>query len=227
MRATLLDYKELTPDIRHFVFEASEPLQFLPGQFVSFTQAIHGQEITRAYSFASAPGEGNRFELCLNHVPDGAFSTRLFEMKPGESLEMRPPLGTFTLKTPPRESFLVATGTGISPFRSMLQAHLNEHSQPFTLIFGVRYEQGLIYRDEFEKMARRYAHFHFVPVLSRPGADWTGETGHVQPVLRKKLGDRRDVDIYLCGLKGMVNETRAMLKEMGFDRKQILSEKYD
>ena len=49
----------------------------------------------------------------------------------------------------------------------------------------------------------------------------------MQAALRKLLGDRRDVDIYLCGLKAMVNETRAMLKEMGFDRKQILSEKYD
>jgi len=227
MKATLLDYKELTPDIRHFVFEASEALHFVPGQFVSFTESIHGQEFTRAYSFASAPGNDNRFELCLNHVPDGAFSSRLFEMRPGESLDMRPPLGTFTLRTPPRESVLVATGTGISPFRSILHAHLNAASPPFTLIFGVRYERSLLYREEFEEMARRYPQFHFIPVLSRPDANWTGATGHVQPALKNLVGARRDLDVYLCGLKAMVNETRAMLKEMGFDRKQILSEKYD
>ena len=57
--------------------------------------------MTRAYSFASAPHAGNRFELCLNRVPDGKFSVRLFSMKPGEVIDMRPPLGTFTLRQPP------------------------------------------------------------------------------------------------------------------------------
>jgi ferredoxin-NADP reductase len=227
MKATLVEYRTLSPDVRHFVFEASEPLHFVPGQFVSFTESIHGQEFTRAYSLASAPGKNNRFELCLNHVPDGAFSSRLFAMKAGESLEMRPPLGAFTLLTPPKESILVATGTGIAPFRSMLQAHLTDTSPPFTLIFGARYEHGLVYRDEFEEMARRFPRFHFIPVLSQPDAAWRGATGRVQATLRQVVGDRRDLNIYLCGLKAMVNETRAMLKEMGFDRKHILSERYD
>ncbi len=232
MKAKLIDFRELTPGVRHFVFEAADvdSLEFLPGQFASLTQLIDGREITRAYSFASAPIHGNRFELCLNRVPDGMFSAQLFEMKPGDTVDMRPPLGTFTLRNAAREAIFVATGTGIAPFRSMLKAHLNESSAPVTLIFGARHEHGLVYREEFEEMERRVPHFRFWPVVSRPGADWHGRTGRVQPWLREAMEtipDKHSVDVYLCGLKEMVNDSRTMLREMGLDRKQIFYEKYD
>jgi ferredoxin-NADP reductase len=229
MRARLIESVEIAPDVRHFVFEAPdvETLPFAPGQFVSFTDAIGGKKITRAYSIASAPGESNRFELCLNLVTDGHLSPRLFSMQAGESVEMLPPLGQFVIRHPDRDAVLIATGTGIAPFRSMLRGHLNDTSPAFTLLFGVRHEHSLMYREEFEEMARRYSHFRFVPTLTRPGPDWTGHTGRVQEHLEECIGDRRDVDVFLCGLKAMVDDVRTTLKGMGFDRKQILYEKYD
>lgn len=228
MQAKLIETRELTEDVRHFVFEAGEAqLDFVPGQFVSFSDVISGKEITRAYSLASAPNGTNRFELCLNRVPDGFFSQRLFAMQPGETVEMREPLGLFVLRQPPRDSLFVATGTGIAPFRSMLKAHLNDSSPRFTLLFGVRYESHLMYREEFEAMADRYPHFHFWPTLSRPAQEWTGRSGHVQAHLEEAFGDRRDMDVYLCGLKLMVDDVRKILKGIGFDRKQIFYEKYD
>jgi len=229
MQARLIESLEIAPDVLHFVFEAPEleRVDFIPGQFVSFTDTVHSKNITRAYSIASAPADTNRFELCLNLVKDGIFSPHLFAMKPGDAVEMRPPLGQFVLRNPPRDSILIATGTGIAPFRSILQAHLNETSQAFTLLFGVRHEHSLMYREEFEEMARRFSHFRFLPTLTRPEPTWTGRTGRVQAHLEEVTGGRRDVDFYLCGLKLMVNDVRTILKEMGFDRKQILYEKYD
>jgi CDP-4-dehydro-6-deoxyglucose reductase len=202
-------------------------LDFIPGQFVSLTGTVNGKKITRAYSIASAPGADTRFELCLNLVHEGAFSPSLFAMKPGSAVDMVPPLGTFVLRNPPRDSILVATGTGIAPFRSMLKAHLSATSPAFTLLFGVRYEASLMYRAEFEAMASRFSHFRFCPTLTRPDPSWTGRTGRVQAHLKELIGERRDLDIYLCGLKLMVNDVRNMLKEMGFERRQILYEKYD
>lgn len=229
MQARLIEWVEIAPDVRHFVFEAPElkTLTFIPGQFVSFSDMVHGKKITRAYSIASAPGGANRFELCLNLVKDGVFSPHLFEMKPGDTVEMLPPLGTFALRQPPRDSVLVATGTGIAPFRSMLHAHLAAHSPAFTLLFGVRYEQSLMYRAEFEAMEHIFPRFRFWPTLTRPEPGWTGRTGRVQAHLQEAIGDRRDLDILLCGLKLMVDEVRGLLKAMGFDRKQIFYEKYD
>jgi ferredoxin-NADP reductase len=228
MTARLVESVEIAPFVRHFVFEAEgvERLDFSPGQFVSFSADVEGKNITRAYSLAGAPAGTNRFELCLNLVNGGRLSPCLFEMKPGDSIEMKPPLGTFVLRHANREAVFVATGTGIAPFRSMLQAHLSQETPPITLLFGVRHEHGLLYRTEFEAMARRFPQFRFWPTLTRPEASWRGRIGRVQIHLREAIGGR-DVDVYLCGLKEMVDDVRNMLKEMGWNRKQIFYEKYD
>ncbi len=234
MQAKLIERVEVAPGLGSFIFEAQNGaggFDFTPGQFVSFTAEIAGKRITRAYTIASPPEPHRvalcRFELCLNLAPDGLFSHLLFGMQSGEMVEMRPPLGTFVLRQPPRDSLFIATGTGIAPFRSMLRAHLNADSPQFTLLYGARYESHLMYRAEFEDLAARFPRFRFWPTLSRPEAGWTGRTGHVQQHLEEALDGRRDLDVYLCGLKLMVDDVRARLKTGGFDRKQIFYEKYD
>jgi len=226
MQARLIESREIGPAVRHFEFEALGVvrLEFAPGQFTSFIDVIDGKEITRAYSMASAPSGSNRFELCLNRVEPGHLSPRLFEMKPGDRIEMRQPLGMFVLRQPPRDSIFIGTGTGIAPFRSMLRAY---PGGSFTLLFGVRYESHLLYRDEFEGMALRYPRFRFRPTLTRPDAGWKGRQGRVQAHLAEAIGEQRDLDFYLCGLKEMVDDVRTLLKSQGFDRKQIFYEKYD
>lgn len=230
MRARLIESAEVAEGIRHFVFEAPdmETLDFIPGQFVSFTAfEKSGKSVTRAYSIASPPAGTNRFELCVTFVDDRDFSPHLFDMKPGDAMEMQVPAGHFVLRTPPRETILVATGTGIAPFRSMLKAYVNATSPHFTLLYGARHESHILYRAEFEELERRFPHFHFRPVLSRPESGWRGRTGYVQAHLAEATGGRSAVDVLLCGLKTMVEETRHLLKETGFANDQILFEKYD
>jgi len=229
MMAKLIEASDLCPEVRNFTFEAEgqERFPFLPGQFVSFHETLGGKRITRAYSIASPP-DGNRFELCLNRVQAGLFSPHLFAMQPGEMVEMTGPLGYFTLRNPDRDCVFIATGTGIAPFRSMLHAHLAEKpGRRFTLIFGVRYETHIMYRGEFEHLAAQHKNFVFQPTVTRPEPSWTGRTGRVQQHLFEAIGDRKDIDVYVCGLKEMVDEVRALLKGRGFDRKQIIFEKYD
>ena len=227
MLAKLVAFRDLSPAVRHFVFEADAELRYEAGQFVSFTQRVAGKEITRAYSLASAPSSGNRFELCLNLVPEGKLTPHLFSMRIGDAIAMRPPLGTFTLRHPGRPAIFVATGTGIAPFRAILEEHLSETSPDTTLVFGARHESGLLYRAEFEALSARFPQFHFWPTLSRPEPGWAGRSGHVQAHLAEAVASRTDLDFYLCGLKQMVDDVRIILKGMGFDRKQIFYEKYD
>jgi len=229
MKARLIESHEIAPLVRHFVFEVPEVecLHFKPGQFVSFSEMLGGKKIIRPYSIASLP-DGNRFELCLNLVQEGIFSPFLFALKPGDAVEMGAPLGFFVIRHPDKDALFIATGTGIAPFRSMAPDYLlHPQTQQLTLLFGIRHENSIYYRNDFDNLARKHANFRFWPTLSRPEPSWTGRTGHVQTHLLEALGDRRDLDVYICGLKAMVDDVRGILKAMGFDRKQIIFEKYD
>jgi len=225
MKARLVTQHEVAPDVRHFVFEIPEleTFPFRAGQFVSLSAPIGDRTITRAYSLASRPS-GNRFELCLNRVEGGLFSPHLFELVPGGTVDVAGPLGYFHWRDDGMDSILVATGTGIAPFRGMLQ---EDFAGSATLVFGVRFEPNLMYREEFEGLAHTNPRFNFLPVLSRGGPDWMGLRGHVQEHVLNAIGNRRDVTVYICGMKAMVDDLRSRLKQLGFDRKRIVYEKYD
>jgi ferredoxin-NADP reductase len=228
MIARLIEYTDIADEVRHFVFDSeTENFSFIPGQFVSLSSIVDDKKVTRAYSIASEP-HGTLFELCLNRVKEGKLSPRLFEMQVGDTIAMEGPLGYFVPRNPLSDSVMVATGTGIAPFRAMLKPVLARGGgYRFTLIFGVRYEHNLMYREEFEQLVELHPNFRFWPTLSRPEGNWPGRRGHVQAHLPDAIGDRRDVDVYICGLKLMVDDVRARLKELGFDRKRVIYEKYD
>ena len=114
----------------------------------------------------------------------------------------------------------------------MLLDHLPRTQPNITLLFGTRDEQGLLYREDMERLAREFPTFRFLPTLTRPGDSWKGRTGRVQAHLDEALALRTpeeivNVDVYVCGLKEMVDDVRHELKGRGFDRKQIIYEKYD
>jgi CDP-4-dehydro-6-deoxyglucose reductase len=220
MKARLKDSREIGPNTRHFEFDPIDwKPAFVPGQFLSLTR----DEITRAYSIVSPP-HTDTFALCANLVPDGHFSPFLFRMETGDEVDFKGPYGAFIMKRAPSDSIFVATGTGIAPFRSML---LSELDRPVTLIFGVRHREGLLYNDELQRLAEQNPDFRYEPTLTRPPEDWDGRAGRVQPHVMEALGERRDVDVYICGLREMVDDLRAKLKEAGLDRKRIIYEKYD
>lgn len=228
MKAYLVEAREIGPATRHFEFESPEwKAAFVPGQFVSVTATIGENDITRAYSIVSPP-DGNRFALCANLVQDGHLSPFLFSLRAGDPIEFKGPYGAFILRRPVSDSIFVATGTGIAPFRSILFAQLGANpDRQFTLIFGVRHEEGLLYHGELTRFAETHPNFEYLPTLTRPPEHWPGLTGRVQSHLLDKLGDRRDVDVYICGLREMVDDVRAKLKEIGVDRKRMIYEKYD
>jgi len=229
MTARLTGTRELTPEVRHFRFQVPEvdSFPFTPGQWVSLCREIDGKKITRAYSIVSTPS-GNRFDLCLNRVEDGIFSPFLFDLEEGDDVDLKGPYGTFVVRNPGRDMVMVATGTGIAPFRSMVEHYLSAGgTSKLTLLFGVRCPENILYGDDFERWQRQYPNFVFLPTLSRAPESWTGRRGHVQQHLEETLASRTGVDVYICGLKAMVDDVRERLKAKGFDRKQIICEKYD
>jgi CDP-4-dehydro-6-deoxyglucose reductase, E3 len=233
LKAKLLGWRKLAPEVHHFDFEVPsvETLQFTPGQFISVVEEENGKEVTRAYSIAS-PRDGNRFSLCLNRVPNGLLSPYIFSLPIGAEITIHEPLGYFTLRHPGRRIVFIATGTGVAPFRSILLDEMPRLNSHITLLFGVRYPDGLLYRDEFEELSRHHPNFRFLPTVTRPDDSWTGRRGrvleHLDEALDLKTPEEQAVlDVYICGLKEMVDDVRANLKARGFDRKQLIYEKYD
>jgi CDP-4-dehydro-6-deoxyglucose reductase len=216
---------------KHFEFETrnGSKFEYEPGQFISMEVEIGGERCIRSYSVASSPHHDNRFDLCLNIVPRGLVSPWLFHLKPGESIEFSGPDGLFALRQPldPVSAF-IATGTGIAPIRAMLQYLYQEpNSTEVWLIFGVRKEADILYRDEFERMARANPNFHFVPTLSRPDVGWSGHAGYVQKQIATYLQGKPGLHAYICGLKKMVDDVRGQLLAMGYGPSALSFEKYD
>jgi ferredoxin-NADP reductase len=223
----------LSDGTKHLEFEVEETsrFDFVAGQFVSMKAERDGREITRAYSIASAPKHDNIFDVCLNRVQFGFFSNYLCDMEHGARVHFHGPHGYFVLKNPVRDSIFIGTGTGIAPLRGMLHWLLEEPSRhgdkDFWLVFGTRYQQDLYYDDEFRQMEREFPNFHYIPTLSRENPGWTGATGYVQEHVRRIAAGRNNMDAYICGLKDMVKANRDLLKELGWDRKSILFERFD
>jgi ferredoxin-NADP reductase len=224
----------LSPQTKHLEFEVPTVPRFgfVAGQWLSFkTNKPDGEEITRAYSIASPPADGNRFALCLNRVQDGFMSNFLCDIKEGEHITCQGPFGDFTLRPPLRDTVFIATGTGIAPFRSMLHwllaDPLRNREKQLWLLFGNRTEQDIYYHEEFLKLASQHQNFHYLPTLSRGAFDWQGLRGYVQEHVAAIVQGRTNMHAYICGLDKMIKANRELLKGLGWDRKSILYEKYD
>jgi len=232
--ARLVRSQSLSEFTRHLEFEMAGVARFgfVAGQWLSFkTNKSDGEEITRAYSIASPPAEGNSFALCLNRVQDGYMSNFLCDMKEGEELACQGPFGDFILRPPLRDTIFIATGTGIAPFRSMLHWLLadpgrHQHKRLW-LLFGSRTEKDIYYHGEFLQLAARHENFLYLPTLSRAAAEWQGLRGYVQEHVPRIVQGRSDMHAYVCGLEKMIKANRELLKSLGWDRKAILYEKYD
>jgi CDP-4-dehydro-6-deoxyglucose reductase len=238
--ARLIAARVLSPAVRELTFERADgaPLRFAAGQWVSLVLPLEGGEIRRSYSIASEPGETARFEIAVTHVARGPGSSLLHTLEPGATLTAVGPQGFFTRpleKAAP--SLFVATGTGVTPFRSMLRAAIAAgDTTPTWLLFGVRCEEDLLYRDDFEALAAAHPHFRVHPTLSRPGSEWSGRHGYVQAHVRGLIDDLaalpeatgRAPHAYVCGLERMVGSVRELLrKEMGLPRERVHTERYD
>ena len=178
----------LSTQTRHLEFEISDKTHFgfVAGQWLSFkTSKPDGEEITRAYSIASPPGDDNRFALCLNRVQDGFMSNFLCDMKEGEEISCQGPFGDFILRPPLRDTVFIATGTGIAPFRSMLHWLLADpvrhQDKQLWLLFGNRTESRHLLPRRISETGRQAFELSAIcQLLSRGAEDWPGLRGYVQ-----------------------------------------------
>jgi ferredoxin-NADP reductase len=230
----------LAPAVRQLSFERADghPFAFVPGQFIQIHfHYADGKPTKRSYSVGTL-GDGSgavqRIEIAVSYVDGGAATELLSRIDEGGTLEASGPYGRFCLMDADtnKRYLLVATGTGVTPYRAMLpqiRALTEKRGCTFALVYGARNESELLYGDEFEVFAREVPGFSFHPCFSRtPRAVPRphDRNGRAQVALGE-LGPNAEHDIaYLCGNPNMVDETFAMLKEAGLPVPHIRREKY-
>lgn len=241
----LVGKRMLAPSVAHLTFtrDDGQPLDFVPGQFIQvhFNYA-DGTPTRRSYSLATihdhALGPGDAVEIAVSYVPGGA-ATALFEgLEPGGTVQASGPFGRFCLMPGDdnRRYLLIATGTGVTPYRSMLpllEKAIAERGIEVVLLFGARTPTELLYGDEFRAFAERHPGFRFVPCFSRelpaPGsahAHADVRHGYVQQFLAEFAPDAQGDIAYLCGNPNMVDACFEALKAAGLPVPRIRREKY-
>jgi len=154
----------------------------------------------------------------------------LFEhAKEGDNILIKGPLGKFTLpETISGDILFVCTGTGIAPFRSILQSLVNQkvNHKNIYLIFGTRERKDILYPEEMKNFENLIKGYKYIPVLSRE--KWEGMTGYVHNQYLDLIKNNKleDPIFYLCGWRDMIKEARGNLKDLGFDSKKIKLEIY-
>lgn len=228
---TLSRLVDLGNDTRHFelAFDVGQAVSFIPGQFAVMLCPKDGKLIRRAYSIASAPRVADRLELIIKLVQGGAVTPWLWTLRQGDRLRVQAPFGKFVLpETVDFDILFVAVGTGIAPFRSMIQQMLPAgFGRKMQLLFGTRYDDKIPYHEEFLGLAAKYPQLSYIPTISRPSPAWKGETGYVQTKIEKLFPDPKGKRIYICGLNEMIQAVQESALRIGYRKEQIHYEKYD
>ena len=234
-RAELVGARMLGPAVREldFVVREGSPVAFAPGQYVNLHLAGRSDApLARSYSMAAAPRADGRLRFAVTRVEGGPGSEALHGLPVGAELELDGPWGVFTLDRAPEDAPLlfVATGTGLTPIRAMLEAELaSGRERRVGLLFGCRTEADRLWPEELAEWAAAHERLAIWTTLSKGSEAREGRRGWVQGHLAAALAELGgEPHAFVCGLRAMIDAVRAALKEThGFDRKRIHTERYD
>ncbi|AXQ21652.1 NADH oxidase [Acinetobacter wuhouensis] len=204
--------------------EGQPDINFLAGQYVNV--GIPGTTETRSYSFSSKPG--NRLTgFVVRNVPNGKMSEFLSKtVKSGDKMTFTGPFGSFYLRDVARPILMLAGGTGIAPFMSMLQVLEEKGStQPVRLVFGVTNDFDLVAIEKLNALQDKLPWFEYRTVVAHADSQHERK-GYVTSHIENDWLNQGDVDIYLCGPVPMVEAVRGWLDTEGVKPKNFLFEKF-
>ncbi|MGP4732898.1 MULTISPECIES: ferredoxin--NADP reductase [unclassified Psychrobacter] len=250
---TVLSKTTWTPNLFSFTVSRPDSFKFTAGQFVRLgvnpsqlkyyqqtdasdetADAALSEDVFRAYSIVSSPFD-EVIEFFSIVIPDGAFTSQLQHLQVGDELLLNTmPFGFLTLaryqKPLPKDLWLLATGTGLAPFLSMLQDLKTwEDYEHIVLAYSARSLDELAYVEKIESLQEDFgalvdnpAKLIFIPIVTREPVE--GALSERLPklllegTLEKQAGIALDIDtthVMLCGNPDMVEDTKEALKTLG------------
>jgi len=223
----VVENKQWTSTLHSLRVEASME-KFDAGQFTRLALDIDGEEISRPFSLVNAPDE-RPLDFYFIEVPGGVLSAKLANLKAGDTIKIAPKAsGLLTLKQlpPAKKLFLLATGTGVGPFLSIIKtAEIWQQFERVTLVHAVRYMEELTYQQTVRNIAENHTHqFSYIPMVSREPCDYAIPGRIPEAIMNNKLelraGGRIDNDshVMLCGNPDMVQDTMNVLTKRGLKK---------
>lgn len=150
-------------------------------------------------------------------------------MQTGEILRFEGPLGTFFFRrSSPRPALLMAGGTGFAPLKSMIEELIDAGDpRPIELFWGARCSADLYAADLIEQWLRSHQRLSYVPVLTEPDADWTGDTGLVHEAVLRRHRDLSGYDVYMSGPPAMIRAARGAFLSAGLPEERLFYDSFD
>jgi len=239
---------EETDNVKTFCLVAEPPILFndvsfnyKPGQFVMLDLKIEGKQIKHPYSISSSPSRPYNLQITVKRVskpnlqPDlvpGLVSNWLHDyLKIGGKLKISPPMGDFNyFENSYKKLLFICSGSGITPLMSMSRwlcdtnADISVH-----LIYSVRTQQDIIFREELELMALKYSNFHLAINLTSKDFDstWSGYRGRLNETLLLEIApDFKERIAYVCGSEGFLKSVETMLEKLKFPMHNYYQESF-
>ena len=243
IKSTVITNDHWNVQLHSLKVQTSTPITFFAGQFTRLALDIDGERVARAYSFVNAPHEA-ALEFYLIRVSDGVLSGHLHDLQSGDTLWVADKAtGFLTMEEVPsgRDIWLMASGTGIGPFLSLMKSlQIWQRFRNIVLIHAVRHVEELTYRLLIEDYLARYPQrFLYIPFVSREDCDFALSGRIPRAIADGRLEERSRLElnprysqVMLCGNPDMLKDSTEALQKKGLKRHrrrdpgQITMEKY-
>jgi len=211
------------------------PFPFQPGQYATLgLMSPEGKLVQRPMSISSSAEDTSEYEFFIRLVHAGEFTPLLWERRLGDPINIKGAKGRFVLQDDGRTCLLVASGTGLAPFMSMIDTLRDRgETREMVMLHGVSRDYDLAWREELETLVASGSFpLRYAGTVSRPKEcpDWHGLTGRVESVLSGQLDTYgltpENATIYLCGNPDMISSVEETALARGFPPEQVRKELY-
>ncbi|HEY6047684.1 MAG TPA: 1,2-phenylacetyl-CoA epoxidase subunit PaaE [Sphingomicrobium sp.] len=221
---------EVPPDLR-------DKFAFRAGQHLTLRATLNGEEVRRNYSLCTAPDE-NDWMVTVKRIGGGLFSNWVGDqLKPGDTLEVMPPHGSFTTEFDPAKSrhlVGIAGGSGITPVMSLIRSTLkNEPNSRFTLLYGNRDSSSVIFLEALaalkDKHLERLEIYHFLDAEEQDIELFNGmlDRSRLEEAIEHLIPDVADVDAwFICGPGPMMDAAEGALLDRNIAKERIHIERF-
>ena len=237
VKAKIVSIKDETLSTKTFTFSPMEGYQlpwFYAGQHISVKFNIDGKWVTRPFSISSCPQDTEKgfLQITLRLKPSGYVTPWIWEnWKEGTEVLFDGAFGEgyWSSIRDTKHVVGIAGGSGITAFRSIaLDMATSNRPRKFTILYGSRTEDDIIFFDELKRMEKASeGALEVIPILSEPKEGWTGETGFISAeLIRKLVPDWNKVSYFVSGPQAMYNYLDGEFEKLGIRKKFIRKEEY-